>query len=132
MNRTETLRVLERAVDAEALRQKVRAGVRQNGQHLTAILVGVPRAVVRKVLAMSNPQPATLKRLQEWAMDRPDPEVTPGLAALAVLASEFQSPRRARARADLAQALIAMHMAQGAPPPEWLIEECLANPPRAE
>lgn len=131
MNRADTLRALEQAVDAEALRQRVRAGVRQNGQHLTAILIGVPRAVVRKVLAMSNPRPATLERLGEWAMDRPDPEIPPGLAALAVLASEFPSPGRARARADLALALTDMHVAQGVPPPEWLIEECLARAPRS-
>lgn len=131
MNRSETLRVLEHAMDAEALRQKVRVGVRENGQHLTAILIGVPRAVVRKVLAMSNPQPATLVRLREWAMDRPDPEVAPGLAALAVLAGEFPSPVRTRARGDLARTLADLHVAHGGPPPEWLIEECLASAPRA-
>lgn len=131
MNRTETLRALEEAVDAESLRQKVRAGVRQNGQHLTAILIGVPRAVVRKVLAMSNPRPATLERLREWAMDRPDPEIAPGLVALTVLASEFPSPGRARARADLAWVLSELYVAEGMPPPEWLIEECLANQARS-
>lgn len=128
MSRPETLRALEQALDGEALRQTIREGVRQNGQHVTALLLGVPRAVVRKFLAMSNPRPATLERLQQWALDRPEAEVAPGLAALAVLAGEFPSPVRACARRRLARTLASMHVASGASPPEWIIQECLNNP----
>lgn len=132
MSRAETLHALARAVDAEALRQTVRTGVRQNGQHVTALLIGVPRTVLRKVLAMSNPRPASLERIRAWALDRPEPAIEPGLAALAVLAGELPSPFRAGARSRLARALAVMHVAAGAPPPEWVIAECLddsAAPP---
>lgn len=123
MSQPETREVLEHALRAESLRRTLLSAVRQNGQHVTALLIGIPRAVLRKALAMSNPRPATLERMREWSLDFPDPEVAAGTVGLWILAEEFPAQHRLWARRRLAQTLAAMHSAAGHPPPEWLLEE---------
>lgn len=123
MSNGEVMGALEDALRAESLRRTLQAAVRQNGQHVTALRVGVPRAVLRKALAMSNPRSATLERMREWALDLPEPAVAEGTVGLVVLANEFPAKYRLWARRRLAQTLAAMHSAAGHPPPEWLIEE---------
>lgn len=123
MSQPETREVLEHALRAESLRRTLISAVRQNGQHVTALLIGIPRAVLRKALAMSNPRPATLQRMREWSLDFPEPGVAAGTVGLVVLAEEFPAQHRLWARRRLAQTLAAMHSAAGHPPPEWLLEE---------
>jgi hypothetical protein len=123
MVQPKTREVLEHALRSESLRRTLLSAVRRNGQSLTALLIGIPRAVLRKALAMSNPRPATLERMREWALDFPDPEIAAGTVGLSVLAEEFPAQHRLRARRRLAQTLAAMHSAAGHPPPEWLLEE---------
>jgi hypothetical protein len=123
MSQPEPMDVLERALRSESLRRTLLSAVRQNGQSLTALLIGIPRAVLRKALAMSSPRAATLERMREWALDFPEPDVAAGTVGLVVLAEEFPAQHRVWARQRLAQTLAAMHSAAGHPPPEWLLEE---------
>jgi hypothetical protein len=129
MSQREVMSVLGDALRAESLRRTLLEAVRQNGQHVTALLIGIPRAVLRRALAMSNPRPSTLERIREWALDFPDPEIAAGTVALAVVANEFPAPHRLWARRRLAQTIAAMHSACGHPPSEWLIEECSTGAP---
>jgi len=123
MSNRDVIGALKEALKAESLRRTLQEAVRQNGQHVTALRIGIPRAVLRKALAMSNPRPATLERMREWALDFPEPAVAEGTVGLAILANEFPAKYRLWARRRLAQTLAAMHSAAGHPPPEWLIEE---------
>ena len=128
MHPRETLRILERVVEAEGLRTTVQNAVVQHGQHLAAGLIGITRSSLRKFLALSEPRSQTLERLREWALDRPEPEVAPGSVGLVLLSAEFPAPYRPWARRRLAQTLAAMHAAVGTAPPDWLVEECRGHP----
>ena len=114
---------LERIQREEGVRRLLRAALRHLPQRLLAPIVGISRSSLRKFLALSEPEPRTWARLREWAEDRPEPAVPLGVLALAILAAEFPSPHRLRARKHLAHALAGLFAEQNRQPPTWLVEE---------
>lgn len=114
---------LERIHRAEGIRLLLRRELRHLPQRLLAPIVGISRSSLRKFLALSEPEPRTWARLREWAQDRPEPDVPPGALALALLAAEFPSPHRLRARKHLAHVLARLFAEQNRQPPTWLVEE---------
>ena len=81
-------RALERVRRAEAVRLVLRRELQHLPQRLLAPLIGINRNSLRKFLALSKPERATWRRLQEWAKDRPEPDTPLSAIALAILASE--------------------------------------------
>ena len=116
-------RALERVRRGEAVRLLLRRELQYLPQRLLAPLVGINRNSLRKFLALSKPERATWRRLQEWAKDRPEPDTPIGAIALAILASEFPAPHRLRARRHLAHTLTRLYVDLDRQPPGWVIEE---------
>ncbi len=116
-------RTLERVRREEGIRRLLRRELRHLPQRLLAPLVGIDRNSLRKFLALSRPEPATWRRLREWAADRPPTEPAPGSVALALLAGEFPAPKRPWARRRLAGALHDLYVELDRQPPPWLAEE---------
>lgn len=107
----------------EGIRQLLRRELRHLPQRLLAPLVGIDRNSLRKFLALSRPEPATWRRLREWAEDRSVAAPPPGAVALALLAGEFPAPKRLWARRRFAAALHDLYVEQDRQPPPWLAEE---------
>lgn len=116
-------RTWEQVGREEAVRRLLRRELRHLPQRLLAPLVGIDRNSLRKFLALSAPEPATWRRLREWAADRAPAEPAPGAVALALLAGEFPAPRRLWARRRLAAALHDLYVELDRQPPPWLAEE---------
>jgi hypothetical protein len=116
-------RTWEQVRREEAVRRLLRRELRHLPQRLLAALVGIDRNSLRKFLALSTPEPATWRRLREWAEDRAPAEPAPGAVALALLAGEFPAPRRLWARRRLAATLHELYVELDRHPPAWLAEE---------
>ncbi|HEX2093354.1 MAG TPA: hypothetical protein VHG28_13195 [Longimicrobiaceae bacterium] len=109
----------------EELRQALRRELRTHrGQEALARIIGVGRAVIRKLVEMrSVPRPEHLNRLREWAADRPAVEMHAGTVLLAMLVADLPAAERSRARRSLAAELARLHHEAGVEVPQWLASE---------
>jgi len=91
------------------------------GQRSLAATIGVGRAVVRKIVEMrAVPTDENLRRIEEWAVDRPEAVPPVGAVALALLVADLPADVRLAARHRLAVELMAVHERAGLAVPEWL------------
>lgn len=109
----------------EELRQAVRRELRTHcGQEALARMIGVGRAVIRKLVDMrSVPQDEHLDRIREWMADRPAVETDVGAVALALLVADLPAAERYRARFELAGELADAYRRVGVEVPQWLAND---------
>lgn len=109
----------------EILRRALRRELEDHpGQDDLARVIGVGRSVLRKFLEQrTRPRDGALEKIRRWAEDRP-PMFTPlGLVILATAVHDLPGGHRARARRDVAEALLLSYQRAGVPLPDWLREE---------
>lgn len=109
----------------EEIRQALRRELRTHaGQRSLARVVGVGRAVIRKLVEMrSVPQHWHMQRLREWAADRPVAETPAGAVSLALLVADLPAPERYAARLRLAEEVTRLYAQSGVEVPAWLAHE---------
>jgi hypothetical protein len=111
--------------ELERLRRTIRAELETHpGQDTLAREMRVGRIVIRKFLEQrARPTPANLRKIRDWAENRP-PMWTPyGAVILALAVRDLSGDERARVRRHLAQALADGYRRAGVSVPEWLQSE---------
>jgi len=109
----------------EEIRQALRRELRTHaGQRSLARVVGVGRAVIRKLVEMrSVPEHWNMQRLREWVADRPAVETHVGAVSLALLVADLPPGERYAARLRLAEEITRLHVEAGVKVPQWLVHE---------
>ena len=117
----------------ERLRRTIRSELRTHpGQEALAREIGVGRIVLRKFVEQrAMPTPPNLKKIREWAENRP-PMWTPlGSVLLATIVRDLPGAERARVRREIAYALADSHRRSGQQIPDWVKDEIYGTlPPR--
>lgn len=110
--------------ELERLRRTVRRELATHrGQEALARDIGVSRIVLRRFLEYGVPLPVHLRKIREWAEDRP-PLWTPlGAVILATIVRDLPAAERARTRRDLARELASGFRRAGVEVPQWLEDE---------
>ena len=92
--------------------------------------IEVGRIVLRKFLEQrAKPTPANLKKIHEWAKDRPEMWTPLGAVLLATIVRDLPGAERARVRREIAYALADGHRRWGQEVPEWVRHELHRTPP---
>jgi hypothetical protein len=109
----------------EALRLALVRELRTSpGQRSLAAVIGVGRSVIRKFVEMrAVPTDENLRRLEEWAVDRPEVAPPATAVALAILVGELPAEARLVTRRRLAAELHRAHTHGGVSIPDWLASE---------
>jgi transcriptional regulator with XRE-family HTH domain len=111
--------------ELETLRRALRRELEDHpGQDDLARVIGVGRSVLRKFLEQrTRPRLGALMKIRRWAEDRPPMFVPLGSVILATAVHDLPGGHRARARRDVAEALLLSYQRAGVPLPDWLREE---------
>jgi hypothetical protein len=111
--------------EREMLRQIVRGELRTHtGQRTLSREIGIDRGSLRKFAdGRSAPATSTLRRLREWAADRPEKRVPMPLVGLALLVEDLPSAVRATARRRVAACLETLYRDAGVGAPTWITDE---------
>ena len=110
--------------ELERLRRIVRRELATHpGQESLAREIGVSRIVLRRFLAFSVPLPKQLRKIGEWAEDRPPMWVPFAAVLLGTAVRDLPAPERARARWELARVIAGGFLRADRAVPAWLSEE---------
>lgn len=109
-------------VSLSVLRDALRRAVANSSERAAAAAVGLSQRGLRKFLAGTKPQAATLRNLTRWYIAESagalDEETA--TAAINLLAGAYPESERGKVREQLLGVLREAHEAAGREPPKWL------------
>jgi hypothetical protein len=116
-------------VPVAVLRDAVQARVAVTSLRAVEAETGVSYTALRNFLSGGEPYSGNRKKLTTWYLaSGADPEPSDALAALGMLLSGLPPSRRMDALLDLLSRIEEKYIAEGLPPPAWLVNaRSLAN-----
>ncbi|HEX6369070.1 MAG TPA: hypothetical protein VF006_09055 [Longimicrobium sp.] len=111
-------------ISIAALREAIRRAAKETSTHRVAEEIGISQGGVRRLLAGSNPHPATIRKLTRWwvrvASAAAYLDEDTANAAIELLAGDYPEGQRDGVRAGLRDLLREAHRRAGTEPPDWL------------